>query len=135
MFGSLTGPAAQWGRPTIHGAQMIYDEVNAAGGIHGRKIVMTVEDDQCAGPMAIVATKKLIHRDRVLMVNGGSCSGATLPTREEDLSNKVPMMILVATMDRIVQDKPDDWIFRAYIAGSLDGTVMANFIIENYVTV
>lgn len=128
MFGSLTGPAAQWGWPTIHGAQMIYDEVNAAGGIHGRKIVTVVEDDQCTAPMAIAASKKLVHRDQVFMVNGGTCSGATLPTREEYLSNKVPVMILVATMDRIVQDKPNDWIFRAYIPGSLDGTIMANFL-------
>lgn len=128
MFGALTGPAAQWGWPTIHGAQMVYDEVNAAGGIHGRKIEMIVEDEQCSGPVAIAASKKLIHRDKVFLVNGGSCSGSTLPTREEYLSNKVPLMILVATMDRIVQEKPNDRIFRAFLPGSFDGTIIANFL-------
>lgn len=128
MFGALTGPAAQWGWPTIHGAQMVYDEVNTMGGLHGRKIVTVVEDEQCNGPMAIAATKKLIHRDKVFLVNGGSCSGSTLPTREEFLSNKVPFMVLVATMDRIVQDKPNDRIFRAFLPGSFDGIVMANFL-------
>lgn len=128
MFASLTGPAAQWGWPVIHGAQMVYDDINAAGGIHGRKIVMTVEDDQCAGPMAIAASKKLISRDKVFMVHAGSCSGATYPARDEYLANKVPLMVLVATMDKIVQDKPNDWIFRAYMPGSLDGTIMANFV-------
>lgn len=128
MFGALTGPAAQWGWPTIHGAQMVYDEVNAAGGIHGRKIEMVVEDEQCSGPVAIAASKKLIHRDKVFLVNGGSCSGSTLPTREEFITNKVPLMILVATMDRIVQDKPNDQIFRAFLPGSFDGTIIANFL-------
>jgi branched-chain amino acid transport system substrate-binding protein len=128
MFGALTGPAAQWGWPTIHGSQMVFDEVNAAGGIHGRKIEMVVEDEQCSGPVAIAAVKKLIHRDKVFLVNGGSCSGSTLPTRDEFLSNKVPMMILVATMDRIVQDKPNDRIFRAFPPGSFDGVIIANFL-------
>ena len=128
MFGSLTGPAAPWGWPTIHGAQMVYDAANKAGGINGRKIEMVVEDTQCKGPMAIAASKKLIHRDKVFLVNGGSCSGATLPTRGEFLSNKVPLMVLVATMDKIVQEKPNDWIFRAYLPGSYDGVVMADFL-------
>jgi branched-chain amino acid transport system substrate-binding protein len=128
MFGSLTGPAAPWGWPTIHGAQMVYEAANAAGGIHGRKIEMVVEDTQCRGPLAIAASKKLIHREKVFLVNGGSCSGATLPTRGEFISNKVPLMVLVATMDKIVQQKPNDWIFRAYLPGSYDGVIMADFL-------
>jgi branched-chain amino acid transport system substrate-binding protein len=128
MYGALTGPAAQWGWPTVHGAQMIYDEVNASGGIHGRKIEVVVEDEQCSGPIAIAAAKKLIHRDKVFMVNGGSCSGSTLAARTEYLSNKVPLMILVATMDKIIQEKPNDHIFRAFLPGSYDGTIIANFL-------
>lgn len=128
MIGSLTGSMAMWGWPVINGAKMVYDEANAAGGIHGRKIEVTVEDDQCSGPLTIAASKKLIHRDRVFLVNGGNCSGAILPAREEYLSNMVPLMILVATLDRIITDKPNTHIFRAFLPGSYDGTIIANFL-------
>lgn len=128
MIGSLTGPAAAWGWPTINGARMVYDAVNAQGGINGRKIELVVEDEQCAPPMALAAAKKLIHRDKVFMLHGGSCSGSILATRDEVLANEVPMMILVATMDKIVQEKPNDYIYRAFLPGSFDGKIIADFI-------
>lgn len=127
MFGSLTGPAAAWGWPTINGAKMIYDAVNAEGGIHGRKIEVVVEDDQCQAPLALAAAKKLVHRDGVFMLHGGSCSGATLPVREMVLSDEVPLMVLVATADEIVQ-QPNDQIGRAFLPGSYDGEIIANFL-------
>lgn len=128
MIGSLTGPAAPWGWPTINGARMVYDAVNAAGGIHGRKIEVVVEDSQCTAALALAGAKKLIHRDNVFMIHGGSCSGSILPVREDILSNKVPMMVLVATIDQLVQKKPNDYIFRAFLPGSYDGTIMADFL-------
>ena len=128
MIGSLTGAAAAWGWPTINGAKMVYDDVNAAGGIHGRKIEVVVEDTQCSAPLAVAATKKLIHRDNVFMLHGGSCSGEMLPVREEVLASKVPTMVLVATMDQIVQKQPNDYIFRAFLPGSYDGTIIADFL-------
>lgn len=128
MIGSLTGPAAAWGWPTINGARMVYDAVNAEGGIHGRKIEVVVEDSQCQAPLALAAAKKLIHRDGVFMIHGGSCSGAMVPVRDEMIAEKVPMMMLVATMDQLVQKQPNDYIFRAFLPGSYDGTVIADFL-------
>ncbi len=128
MIGSLTGPAAVWGWPTINGARMVYDRVNAEGGIHGRKVETMAEDSQCQAPLAIAAAKKLIHRDGVFMLHGGSCSGAILPVRDEVIANKVPMMILVATMDQIVQKQPNGYVFRAFLPGSFDGTIIADFL-------
>ena len=128
MFGSLTGPAAAWGWPTINGAKMVCDAANAAGGIHGRKIEVVVEDDQCTAPLALSAAKKLMHRDNVFMLHAGSCSGAILPVREEVLDGKVPLMALVATVDQLVQTKPNGYIFRAFLPGSYDGTIIANFL-------
>lgn len=128
MAAPLTGFASNWGYPTVNGARMVFDEANAQGGINGRKIEVVLEDEQCDTQKSIAAAKKLIHRDKVFMVNAGVCSTATLPTREEYLDNKTPMMILVATMDKIVQEKPNDWIFRAYLPGSFDGVIMVDFL-------
>jgi len=128
MIGSLTGPAAAWGWPTINGAKMVYDAVNAEGGINGRKIEVVVEDTQCQAPLALAAAKKLVHRDNVFMLHGGSCSGEMVPVRDQMIADKVPTMLLVATMDQLVTKKPNDYIFRAFLPGSYDGTVIADFL-------
>lgn len=61
----LSGPIATLGVDGINGARMRFDEVNAAGGIHGRKIRYVVEDTQYQVPKAIQAANKLIHRDKI----------------------------------------------------------------------
>lgn len=127
MMGSLTGPAALWGWPTIDGARMVYDKINEEGGINGRKIELVIEDDQCQAPLALAAAKKLISRDNVFMLHGGSCSGAVLPVRDVALKDKIPMMVLVATADEIVA-QPNDYIYRAFLPGSYDGKIISEFL-------
>ncbi|MCS5682595.1 MAG: ABC transporter substrate-binding protein, partial [Acidimicrobiales bacterium] len=61
----LSGSIAIWGVGSMNGARMRFDEVNAAGGIHGRQIRFVVEDTQYQVPRAIQAANKLIHRDKI----------------------------------------------------------------------
>ena len=56
----------------------VFDEVNAAGGIHGRKLLVR-EDDRCDPAAAIAAIQKLVHQDQAFALIGGGCSNATLP--------------------------------------------------------
>lgn len=61
----LSGPVAIWGVGSINGARMRFEEVNEAGGVHGRQIKFVVEDTQYQIPRAIQAANKLINRDEV----------------------------------------------------------------------
>ena len=61
----LSGPFAAFGAPAAATAQMHFDAVNAAGGIHGRTIRFIVEDSGYQMPKAIQAYNKLINRDKV----------------------------------------------------------------------
>lgn len=62
---ALSGPASVWGVGGTAGARMKFDEVNAAGGIHGRQIKFLVEDHGYQVPKAIQGANKLINRDGV----------------------------------------------------------------------
>lgn len=70
----LSGPTAIWGVGSINGVRMRFDETNAAGGVHGRKIRFIVEDAQYQVPRAIQAANKLMNRDQVfaLLLNMGT---------------------------------------------------------------
>ena len=61
----LSGIFAAFGAPAVATAQMHFDAVNAAGGIHGRKIRFVVEDMGYQMPKAIQAYNKLLNRDKV----------------------------------------------------------------------
>ena len=63
----LSGGLAVWGVAMINGIRMRFEDVNAAGGIHGRKIEFVVEDNQYQVPMAVKATNKLINVDKIFL--------------------------------------------------------------------
>jgi branched-chain amino acid transport system substrate-binding protein len=66
----LSGVLAIWGVPSSNGQRMRFDEANAAGGIHGRKIKFVVEDTQYQMPMAVKATNKLLNVDDIFLMVG-----------------------------------------------------------------
>lgn len=61
----LSGPFAAFSAPAVKAAQLVFDEVNANGGIHGRKIRYVVEDHAYQMPKAIQAINKLVNGDKV----------------------------------------------------------------------
>ncbi|TDE35949.1 ABC transporter substrate-binding protein [Antarcticimicrobium sediminis] len=68
VFGSvndLSGIFAAVGVPAVHGANLRFDEANAAGGVHGRMIRFVVEDNGYQIPRAMQGYNKLLNRDKV----------------------------------------------------------------------
>ena len=61
----LSGPFAAFGAPAVKAAQLVFDEVNEAGGIHGRQIRFIVEDHGYQMPKAIQSMNKLVNGDKV----------------------------------------------------------------------
>ena len=91
----LSGAAAIIGVAVVNGARMKFDEVNAAGGVHGRRIRFIVEDTQYQVPRAIQAANKLINRDGIFaMFNaiGTPMNNAVMPMLfERGIPNLFPL--------------------------------------------
>jgi branched-chain amino acid transport system substrate-binding protein len=66
----LSGVLAIWGVPATNGQRMRFDEANASGGIHGRKIKFIVEDTQYQMPLAVKATNKLLNVENIFLMVG-----------------------------------------------------------------
>jgi branched-chain amino acid transport system substrate-binding protein len=71
MHTDLSGPAATYGVSSSNAVKMRFDEANEAGGIHGRKIRLVVEDTQYQVPRAVQAGAKLINRDKIFAMVAG----------------------------------------------------------------
>lgn len=81
-YTDLSGPTAIWGVGATNGARMRFDEVNAAGGVHGRMIRYVVEDMSYQLPKAMQAFNKLVNRDRIfamLLAVGTPMNNAIMP--------------------------------------------------------
>jgi hypothetical protein len=66
----LSGPLAGLSKPYRNGLQMRIDELNAAGGVHGRKVRLIVEDHGFDPKRAILSAQKLLNQDRVFLMLG-----------------------------------------------------------------
>jgi branched-chain amino acid transport system substrate-binding protein len=102
LFGPLSGPLVGFGLDPINAAKMWYDEINAKGGIHGRKIRLVIEDDKCTANDLVAAVKKLVTVDNVFMLHGGSCTAALTAAQEFINREKVPYAMLNAAGDNAV---------------------------------
>jgi branched-chain amino acid transport system substrate-binding protein len=109
-YGSLTGTTATFGQSTDHAIQMAFDEINAAGGVLGKKVRVIVEDDQSKPEEAATAVTKLINQNHVVAMLGEVSSSRSLAAAPICQANRVPMISPSSTNPRVTQ--VGDYIFR-----------------------
>lgn len=90
---SQTGPASFLGAPEAKTVQMLADQLNAKGGVLGRKIEVIIKDSGGSPEKAVSFAKQLIDEERVLAIIGPSTSGETMQIKPLCEENK---MILVS---------------------------------------
>lgn len=98
---ALTGNAAQYGVPIRRGLELAAGEINAAGGIHGSKIDLVVEDEQGKKEEAINVFRKLIFQDKVLMLFGPTLSNSAQASNPVAQAAKVAVFGTSNTADGI----------------------------------
>src|SRR5438067_1114963 len=77
-YGSLTGSEATFGQSTSNGIKLALTEINAAGGLNGRKLELTEYDTKGDAKEAGAVVTRLVSRDRVAAVLGEVASGLSL---------------------------------------------------------
>ena len=78
----LSGPIKVWGIPVSNGMKMAVEEINAGGGINGRKLRMILEDSSYDPKKAVLATQKMIERDKVFAMVGPMGSAPVLAAQD-----------------------------------------------------
>jgi branched-chain amino acid transport system substrate-binding protein len=102
-YGPITGPAAFIGLGGRDGAALAIQEINAAGGINGRKLQFVFEDDGFSPTKALASVKKLVELDKVFMVFGLSGSNPTVGTIEYARESKVPTYVAIASAPQVTR--------------------------------
>lgn len=127
--GSLTGPEATFGQSTHKGIMLAMHEVNAKGGVKGRKLRVKTIDNQGKPEEAATAIKALITRDNVVAVLGEVASSLSLAMAPQAQMLKTPMISPSSTNEKVTEQ--GDYIFRVCFIDSFQGEVMAKFALEH----
>ena len=113
MWTPLTGPTALLGTSERDALQIWVNQVNEAGGVHGRKLRLIVYDDAGSPQEALAAVRRLIDQDRVFALVAGSISGSTLPVVPLINRAKLPFVASISSNRRLL-DPFSRYIFRVY---------------------
>lgn len=125
-IGPLTGPASTYGQSVKNGAELYLEQVNADGGIDGKKLSLLFEDDEANADKAIQAFNKLVDNDKVPVILGAVTSGATNAVAPQATSRSIPMLTPTATEPNITKNG-GEFVFRGCFVDSFQGVALADY--------
>ena len=128
FFAPITGPAAADGASAKQAVELAAKEVNAAGGIMGRKIDLIVYDDRFSPQESVAIANKLIERDQVVGVVSGSYSGPTRVAAPIYAKAGVPMVAGYAVHPDVTKSGESN--FRQGFLGEVEGRAAGEYAVK-----
>lgn len=130
--GPLTGPAAFGGEAIRMGAETAIDEINAKGGVLGKKLVLKMYDDAGQPPKGVDNVRRIAMSDNCVAMLGGYHSGVQLAMRDPISQIGIPYIGTGAAGTAIIEHEngKNEWMFRV----SAKDRWVAQFLVEQAVT-
>ncbi|MFO1320771.1 MAG: ABC transporter substrate-binding protein [Burkholderiales bacterium] len=125
LVNEATGPNAEAGIYTVNGATLALDEINAAGGVMGRKLELKLEDNQSTNPGTVLAFSKLFAEKDIAAIIGPIRSTQTQAASPTIAKAGIPTMI--GGTDPSLTKVNNRWLFRGRPNDSYSSRVIADF--------
>lgn len=122
----LTGPGALWGNNTRKGAEIAVDEINRAGGINNKKLVLISEDSKGEAKEGVTVIQKLINIDKVNAILDDAVSSVALANVPIITENKLPTISTGSTNPKLSGSSP--YFFRLWNSDIEEAVISARFI-------
>ncbi|MGF1521386.1 MAG: ABC transporter substrate-binding protein [Leptolyngbyaceae cyanobacterium] len=122
----MTGDLQAFGETSLNGINLAVDEINAAGGVLGQPIEISLGDTQTAAQPSIEAAQKLVSLEGVVGILGALSSGNTIPVAESiTKGNSIPQISSASTSPEITTLADDDFLFRTVPSDAFQGIALA----------
>ncbi|MGE5405959.1 MAG: ABC transporter substrate-binding protein [Candidatus Saccharibacteria bacterium] len=128
FLGALTGDVANYGIPGLKGLKLAAEELNAKGGILGKKVEIIEEDNRGDTTEAANITKKFISRDKVNVIIGDPCTGITKVAAKIAQDNKMVLISAGATGKGVVE--AGEFVFRDTLLDSVAAPAVVDYLIK-----
>jgi branched-chain amino acid transport system substrate-binding protein len=124
-----TGDNAALGEWQANGAKLAVDEINARGGVLGRRLVLVLEDSQGNPSQAVAVLNKLIYRERVCAVIGDCQSSPVLAMLPVVKAARIPLLAHGTNPNITRQNNP--WVFQTRANDDAKFSSLARFLFED----
>ncbi|MDR1128985.1 MAG: ABC transporter substrate-binding protein [Treponema sp.] len=125
----LSGPMAAYGEHARNGMDLAVEEINAAGGVNGRRLRIIYEDDKASPAQTVSAFKRLSSRHKVPAVIGSITSACTQAIAPLAQSRKTVLLVPASTVVSITD--AGDYVFRTCFTDDFQGVVGGNFAVRD----
>ena len=133
VAGPFTGGSSSMGVSMRDGVRLATDEINKAGGVLGRQLLLVERDDEAKNERGVQIAQELINKEKVTATVGYINTGVALASQRFFQEAKIPVMNNVATGSIITKQfdkEPDNYIFR----NSAHDSIQAPMIVEEAIT-
>lgn len=124
---NMTGPSANIGIAEDRGLRMVVDEVNKAGGVHGRQLKVVLLDAEGKPASAVVQSKRLIDVEKAIALLGYSNSAITLASMET--ANSGETLMIGGGASEKVWNPTQKWVFNVVPSQK---NAMTPFIVDEF---
>jgi branched-chain amino acid transport system substrate-binding protein len=128
--GPVTGQYAIFGEQMVRGAEMAVADINAAGGVLGRQLVLEIGDDACEAKQAVAVANQMINKGAVF-VAGHFCSSTSIPA-SETYNEEGVLMISPASTNPLLTEQGFANVFRTCGRDDQQGLVAGAFLAEHF---
>ena len=126
----ITGVHAAAGSLQVKAIKLAVKEINAAGGIKGKKIDLRIIDSQSTNPGALAALQKAVEQEKVVALVGCLYSTQVLATSDAIKKYGIPTIIGATNVNITKQGNP--WLFRVRPDDSIAAGAMVKYIKEKH---
>lgn len=131
LVAALSGQSAKSGEAITRGLSIAIDEVNAAGGINGKKLELVSRDDESNPGKGLLAARELVQREKVAVLFGGLDTPVSLAIVPFANQAKVPFMGVWAAGTNITRNgAADNYVFRVSAVDAYVGEALVDYALE-----
>ena len=133
LVAAMSGQSAKSGEAIVRGLSLAVDEINAAGGVLGKKIELLVRDDESNPAKGVVAARELVQREKVVAFFGGLDTPVSLAIVPFANQSKIPFMGVWAAGTGITQNGAvDNYVFRVSAVDDLVDIALVDYAAKKY---
>lgn len=131
IAGPMSGENAVFGGQIRSGAEQAVEDINAAGGINGEKLVVKIGDDACDPKQAVNVANQLVG-DGAKVVIGHYCSGSSIPASSVYAEEGVIQISPGSTNPDYTDKRPGPTIYRVCGRDDQQGAIAGKYLLDNY---
>jgi branched-chain amino acid transport system substrate-binding protein len=131
VAGPMTGQYASFGEQFRIGAEQAVADINAAGGVNGEMLSLSIGDDAC-DPKQAVAVANQFASQGVTFVAGHFCSGSSIPASQVYADEQIVQISPGSTNPDFTDKRPGDGVYRVCGRDDQQGEVAAQYILDNF---